>query len=118
VLRLHPYDDVAVDWGTVGQVTVAAIGALAAALKLVDSRQELPRRRRQIMNDLDLVDRLSPGSEARTRLEEHVHEAVLNLLSDESEKRRDPVGMVLATIFLAGAGWAAFQHWGNDGSRW
>jgi hypothetical protein len=106
------------DWGSVGEVAVATIGALAAGLKLMDTRQATSRRRRRLMRDLDLLERLPADSDARQRLEAMIHQAVLDLVSDETEKRRDWTGIVLATAFLLGAGWAGFQYWAHNGSGW
>jgi hypothetical protein len=107
-----------VDWGQVGEIAVAALATLAAGLKLMDSRQETSRRRSQLANDLDLLDRLPPGSEAHERLERFINKSVVELVVRETEERRDPVGIVLAGAFLIGAGWAGYQYWVQDGSRW
>jgi hypothetical protein len=107
-----------VDWGLVGEIAVAALATLAAGLRLMDSRQAMSRRRSQLVNDLDLLDRLPPGSEAHERLERFVHESVVDLVVRETEERRDPVGVVLAGAFLVGAVWAGYQYWVHEGSRW
>jgi hypothetical protein len=104
-----------VDWGSAAEIAVAALAVLAAGLKLIDVRTRVPRRRRQLMHNLDLRDRLAENSDARKRLEGFIDKAVIEMVIDETEKRRDPTGVVLAGLLLAAAGWAAYQYWAHDG---
>lgn len=61
--------------------------------------------RRRIRSDLEMVQLLPDDSDARARLSEHLEKAVLQLIENETQKRREPVGIVLAVVLLLLAGW-------------
>ncbi len=72
-----------------------------------------------VKENIDLLNSLPESSSQRTRLLEHIDDAVQQLMDDEREKRRDPTGVTLALIFLGGGLWLAWLGMSGSGStRW
>lgn len=72
-------------------------------------------RRNRIKHDLELL-KLMPKGEAASRLEEDINQRVLKLIEDRSDKRRDPLGIATALIFIGLTIWTALLAF--KGSNW
>lgn len=95
------------NWDAVAKVLVAIGGAVAALQRIVSERRTRSHRRDQIKGDIELLHLLPKDSASRTRLEKHIEQSVFRLVDDGEEKRRDPMGIVLGILMVAGAAWAA-----------
>lgn len=78
---------------------IGGLGLPAILLQLLRSRKRLSPRDR-LLQDIEIMQALHVNSDARRDLEKHVTEQVQRLTGSDS-KRRDPFGIVLASIFLA-----------------
>jgi len=101
-------DDVAKIAAAVGPVVVAFVGAAVAG---AGTRN----RRSQLKTDAEVLMLLPENSDARRLMESHIEGSITRMAEDD-EKRRDPMGSVLALLFLGFAGWT----WtlALDGSNW
>jgi hypothetical protein len=106
------------DWDNVSKVVIASAGAVAAAAKVIGDMRATSSRREQIRKDIELLNLLDVSSTARVALAAHVDGAILQLIEDEAEKRRDPTGVALAFFFLLLALWSGISAFAADGSKW
>lgn len=92
------------------KVVAAALPAVAAILGLVNSSG---RMRKQIRDDIELLDKLPADSEAHERLLSHIAGQVETLISWRETSKRDwsglSVGVVITGLFGVGAWWL-FGH--------
>lgn len=80
-----------------------ALGVPAIVLQIVrEVGRKTPRER--LLQDIQIRDALSTGSEARDAMDAQVHESVLKLTGAD-DKRRDPAGIVIGVaLVFAGIG--------------
>lgn len=67
---------------------------------------------------LDVYGALPDTSTSKDHLLDHIDRLVLSFVQDNDEKRRDPLGIVLALIFLAGSVGLAYLAWTRDSWTW
>ncbi len=101
------------NWDTVSKIALAALPVLAAAVSLIRGRGG---RRNQIKQDAELLVLLPEGTAARERLLAHLDQSITALTAEEQEKTRDPMGIGLGAVFLAGA--VATLFLAIQGSGW
>ncbi|WBB70584.1 hypothetical protein [Micromonospora sp. WMMD812] len=83
----------------VAQIIVGVLGALAAVLPLLGSRQVRRTRRDDLRLDVELLTQI-PDGPVRQKLERHIL-ATLDEIEAAKERRRDPLGVTLALILIA-----------------
>ena len=96
----------------------ALVGAVIAVPKIVDAFRGRPSRRDRIRKDVELLGLLSPESDAKAKLPEFVDQEIIALIEDETEKRRDPTGIVLATALTGISVWLIVTVIAGDTSAW
>jgi hypothetical protein len=84
-------------WNWVPPVAVALIGVAGSLLQV---RRGRPRGRELLKQDLELLHLFPNDSEVRPRLLQHIEKNFDRLLTDEEEKRRDPLGIGVAIFLL------------------
>ena len=89
------------NWDSISKIAIAFSGVVAAWLQLRRGRGG--GRRAQLQRDLDLLALLPEDSTARAALSQHVDAAVVSLIRDEAELRRDPTGIVLGLVLVGAA---------------
>jgi hypothetical protein len=79
--------------------TLTVLGALLQTARLWPAG----RRRNEIKADLDLYTLLPDKSPAKRTLLTHIERAIQDVVHAEESKRRDPLGIGIAVVFLLGA---------------
>ena len=97
-------------------VTTIFVALIAAGAAIVQARRSKAPRSR-LHDDVDLLNALPEGSEAKRLMAEHVDAAVNTLLADESRFKREPTGAAIA-IILAGLGGLLIWLGNRSGSWW
>lgn len=98
-------------------VVTGLSASITAVLGKLAGRSTSGRPHEAITRNIELHDRLPEKSTAKEVLLQHIDESVIRLTRDEATKRRDPSGIVLATLFIIGGiglAYVAFQSrsWG------
>lgn len=92
-----------------GQIAVAVLGVIAAAVPLAGNRAASKDARSNLQTDLAILAELPAESTRRDRLVEHIDASVDRLIADQS-RRRDPMGvglgLALILISILGGVWA------------
>ncbi|MCW2794022.1 MAG: hypothetical protein JWO76_3120 [Nocardioides sp.] len=101
------------DVDSVSKIALAVVSLAAAILQFLRARGG---RRAQILSDIELYKALPDSSSAKRELLELIDGAIKALISEETEKRRDPTGIGLAISFLL-LGPLAIA-WGINGDGW
>ena len=98
-------------------IVVAMVGPATAAVgALLKSRPSAGPVRRQLSRDCQLLKELPADGRAHELMSAHIDALTEQLLHDESEKRADNSGTVLAIIFLIAG--AALVVRGSSGGSW
>jgi hypothetical protein len=87
------------DWADTG--SKLALAALSVAAGILQYTRGRGGRRGQLKNDLELLALLPKESTSKENLRKRIDAQVETLITDETEKRRDPVGIVLALVIMA-----------------
>lgn len=95
---------------------IGGLGLPTILLQLIRSGKRLSPRDR-LLQDIEIMKALHVNSDARRVIEEHVKNQALRLTGTDS-KRRDPLGIVLASIFLVLGVSAAVVIWLAGGWWW
>jgi hypothetical protein len=82
-------------------IAIAVLGVLAA---WVQTRRNVGGGRDQLRRDVKLYNSLPEESTSRAELLAHIDKQILRLIGNEEELARDPAGIFLAVVILAGAG--------------
>ncbi|MFJ7217038.1 hypothetical protein [Amycolatopsis sp. NPDC098790] len=96
------------DWDTWSKILVAALGTIAAGLKIWEIYRARSARLSELKSLMDIANLLPDGSDARDTVTRHVEIRLASFVSDEQTKRRDPTGISLGLIFIAGGGWLVY----------
>lgn len=89
---------VAVNLDLVAQIAVAVLGFLSASLPFLGARRARKTLREDLRLDLQLLAEV-PDGRIKDRLIEHI-ERMFDTVEQDRERRREPVGMTLAIIFI------------------
>lgn len=89
---------------------------IAATLKLAELYRARTNKLAEIKSLLEIANLLPETSEARRAATQDAESQLIGLLRDETTKRRDPTGFVLAIVFLLGGAWAGIAAF--TGSGW
>ncbi|MEU6814729.1 hypothetical protein [Streptomyces sp. NPDC046860] len=85
------------DWGPLASVAVSVVGVGGVML---ERRRREPDGRERIKADLELLSLLPEDSPAVPVLRGHVEDAIKQMIEVEDQKRRDPLGIALAIVFI------------------
>lgn len=84
----------------IGQVAIAALGSISAAVPILGKRSSRKNVRVNLAQDVAMLKDLPESSRAKTLLTSHI-ERQIELISTVDERRRDPTGIGLALGFIA-----------------
>ena len=98
---------------TVAQVLVALLAVVGAAFQV---RRGGRSARSEVKENIELLGMLPESSGVKAELLAHIDASIRKLIGEESDARRDPVGIGLGLFFLLGA--AASFVAGLRGSNW
>ncbi|MET8996965.1 hypothetical protein [Amycolatopsis sp. NPDC004169] len=96
------------DWDTWSKVLIAALGAVAAGLKIWEMYRARPARLSELKSLMDIANLLPDDSEARSTVTSHVETRLASFVSDEQTKRREPTGIGLGLLFIVGGCWLVY----------
>ncbi|MFM9614057.1 hypothetical protein [Streptomyces niveiscabiei] len=96
-------------------MTVAVVGVGGV---MVERRRREPRGRERIKSDLELLDLLPSESQVAPLLRTHIEDSIRQMIQVEDVKRRDPLGIVLAIVFILIAGALITASSLNGGWYW
>ncbi|MFD8267013.1 MULTISPECIES: hypothetical protein [Streptomyces althioticus group] len=85
------------DWGPLASVAVAVVGVGGV---MIERRRREPRGRDRIKTDLELLSLLPTDSELVPEFRAHIEDSIRQIIKGEDEKRRDPFGIALASVFI------------------
>lgn len=88
---------------TITAIVTATLAVAAGALTVAREWAARGGQRAGIKQLVDILNALPPDSAGRRDLEAHIDAAIRSLVIRESYLRRDPSGIVLAVLLLAGA---------------
>lgn len=97
-------------------VTTIVVALIAAGAAITQVRRSRAPRSR-LHDDVDLLNALPEGSDAKQAMAEHVDAAVQALLANESGLKREPSGAAIG-IVLAGLGVLLIWLGNRSGSWW
>lgn len=100
-----------IDWDTARQVVAAVIPIAAAAAGFAKGPSS---RRRRLAQDVEMVEKLPEGSEARESLLQSINLQIVLLHNIETSATRDWSGAVIATLMGAGCGYGTVFLFDRD----
>lgn len=108
-------DLLSADWATIGKV---AVGVVPAAVTLAGLSRGPGAMRSRLKHDVELLEKLPPESEARTKYEAYLAIQVDRFAKLETESSRDIQGLVISGIMVVIFGAAALVLFSLDGWWW
>lgn len=103
------------DLTTIGRVLV---GAVPAVVTLVGLTRGPGAMRSRLKHDVEVLEKLPAGTEARTRYEAYLAIQVERFAKLETESRRDIQGLVIAGFLVVGVGAIALYCFALEGWWW
>ncbi|GAA3396084.1 hypothetical protein [Streptomyces roseoviridis] len=103
------------DGNAIATVVVAVAGVVGV---LIERRFRKPPSWEMARLELEILSLLPDGSEVRSDLIKHVDATIETFIKVESDKRRDPVGIVLALVFMAASAVLFYGAAENGGAWW
>lgn len=96
------------DWKRMFEVAIPVLAVVGGLLKLWEVRGAKAARLMELKAFLDIAKELPEKGSARATAFAYVESRVERFIKDEKTKSRDPVGMTVAVLFLAGGGWSCY----------
>ncbi|RCV52738.1 hypothetical protein [Marinitenerispora sediminis] len=103
-----------IDFTSIETIAIALIGLIGALAKLVTPSPKKTLRD-DIKADLEILRDLPAESGARTEMLDHI-DAMVRRLSEERDRRRDPVGIVFGVCVILAA--SALGIWAVNMGGW
>jgi len=97
-------------------IIASVLASVVGALRLLGVGRTTPRDR--VRSDLELAALLPEDSPMRARLIDRGEVALSQVLDDEAEKSRDTTGVILALLFVGGAGATGYYLAPTNGLWW
>ncbi len=98
----------------ISPIVVAALAAVTAAIRFWGDRAG----RQRLKLDLEILQLLPQDATVRSLWLAQIERRIDDALERESERTRDPSGIVLALLFLAAGGVVTYESASGDFSGW